>query len=308
MEAKLEKTKNLLNLLAFSGGTDSTALFFKMLEEGIQFDIILVNYQTRENSNKEEEFARSLAKKYNKKVYVKKLDFSLVSSNFEKKARDIRHSFFKEVMYKEGYVNLITGHNLNDKLEWFLMQLTKGAGTKELFGMEYETKIEVKDSLNCKIIRPLLSTPKEDILRYLDDNNLKYFYDTSNEDQKYKRNKFRKDYVRKLIKEYSSGISRTFNILEEELKEKNYNIKYILKEEELDIYLLEAVDQNFVVITDMFLKQKKYLMSGSERKELKERKELTIEINRNRYAISFVNNVLLFTRYDKVKKVMTKLL
>jgi 7-cyano-7-deazaguanine synthase in queuosine biosynthesis len=37
--------------VAFSGGGDSTALFFLLLEQNIPFDIAHVNYQTREQSN-----------------------------------------------------------------------------------------------------------------------------------------------------------------------------------------------------------------------------------------------------------------
>jgi len=35
------------SLLAFSGGVDSSALLFLLRDKGIEFDIALVNYQTR---------------------------------------------------------------------------------------------------------------------------------------------------------------------------------------------------------------------------------------------------------------------
>ena len=41
------KIKNSKNLLAFSGGVDSTALFFLLLKENISFDIAIVNYNVR---------------------------------------------------------------------------------------------------------------------------------------------------------------------------------------------------------------------------------------------------------------------
>jgi tRNA(Ile)-lysidine synthase len=67
----LEKLQNQNNLLAFSGGVDSTALFFYLLERNIPFDIAIVNYHTREESNKEVKYAKELAEKYNKKIFVK---------------------------------------------------------------------------------------------------------------------------------------------------------------------------------------------------------------------------------------------
>ncbi|HHH19151.1 MAG TPA: tRNA lysidine(34) synthetase TilS, partial [Campylobacterales bacterium] len=42
------------NLLAFSGGVDSTALFFLLFENRIAFDIALVNYTMRPESDQEE--------------------------------------------------------------------------------------------------------------------------------------------------------------------------------------------------------------------------------------------------------------
>ena len=59
------------NLLAFSAGVDSTALFFYLLEKNIPFDIAIVNYHTRATSDEEVEYAKNLAKRYNKKIFIK---------------------------------------------------------------------------------------------------------------------------------------------------------------------------------------------------------------------------------------------
>ena len=44
----LLKTKK--NLLAFSAGIDSSALFFILLENGIEFDVAIVDYGIRKSS------------------------------------------------------------------------------------------------------------------------------------------------------------------------------------------------------------------------------------------------------------------
>jgi len=51
------------NLLAFSGGVDSTALFFLLKSEEIPFDIAHVNYHTRAQSAEEAAYAQSLEQK-----------------------------------------------------------------------------------------------------------------------------------------------------------------------------------------------------------------------------------------------------
>ena len=129
------------NLLAFSAGIDSTALFFLMIDNNINFDIAIVNYNQREQSKDEVIYATQLAHKYNKKCFIS--EFPKNKQFSEKSARDFRYNFFDEIIEKEIYKSLLTAHQLNDKLEWFLMQLTKGAGLTELFGME-EKSIRTK--------------------------------------------------------------------------------------------------------------------------------------------------------------------
>ena len=167
MNLDFSAIKNQKNLLAFSAGVDSSALFFLLLEKNIPFDIAIVNYNLRVQSKEEVSYAKELALKYNKSIFIK--DVKLENySNFEKTARDIRYSFFEEIILNEKYENLITAHQLNDKLEWFLMQLSKGAGLVELIGFN-----EFEQKENYKIYKPLLNITKNELENYLKINNLK---------------------------------------------------------------------------------------------------------------------------------------
>ena len=65
--SSLEKLLNSKNLLAFSAGVDSTALFFILLQNNINFDIAIVNYNIRKQSKEEVEYAQELAHKHNLK-------------------------------------------------------------------------------------------------------------------------------------------------------------------------------------------------------------------------------------------------
>ena len=198
------------NLLAFSAGVDSTALFFYLLEKNIPFDIAIVNYHTRATSDEEVEYAKNLAKKYNKKIFIKDCFLDKFS---EKKARDCRYEFFEEIIKKEGYKTLILAHQLNDRFEWFLMQLSKGAGLKELIAME---EFEKRDFYT--IWRPFYNFSRNEILEYLHKNNIKYFIDESNFNEKYKRNFFRKHFSNEFIKLFKDGVKRSFEYLEEDKK------------------------------------------------------------------------------------------
>jgi len=114
-------TKNLQNkknLLAFSAGIDSSALFFLLLEKNIKFDIAIVDYNIREQSKIEVKHAKVLAKKH--KLFCHHIQAPTFKTNFEKKARDFRYEFFDSLVSIEGYDNILTAHQLNDQLEWLL--------------------------------------------------------------------------------------------------------------------------------------------------------------------------------------------
>jgi len=202
----LEKSSNLL---AFSAGVDSTALFFWLLEQNIPFDIAIVNYHTRETSDEEVEYAKTLAKKYKKNIYIKDCFLKKFS---EKEARECRYRFFEEIIKKHNYKTLITAHQLNDRFEWFLMQLSKGAGLKELIAMK---KWEEREGY--RIYRPFYDLSRDEILTFLNKKKVKYFIDSSNFDKKYKRNFIRHEFSDKFIKLFKEGVKKSFEYLEEDL-------------------------------------------------------------------------------------------
>jgi len=168
------------NLLAFSHGIDSTALFYILHEAGVKFDLAIVDHNAREQSKFEVESAKELVSKFGKKIYIKSVN--LGKSNFEKNAREARYEFFGEICQKFGYENLILAHQFDDKFEWFLMQLGKGAGLKELFGMS-----ELERREHFWLVRPLLNLRKKELQNYLDERGLHYFVDETNLEGKLKR-------------------------------------------------------------------------------------------------------------------------
>jgi len=252
----LEKSSN--NLLAFSSGVDSTALFFKLLEENISFDIAIVNYHKREQANEEVKYAKELAQKYNKNIFIK--DCFLNESNFEMNARNCRYKFFEELIKNNNYKTLFIAHQLNDKMEWLLMQFSKGAGLKELISMPASEKKEF-----YTIKRPLIEISRDEILEYLHSKNIKYFIDESNENTKYKRNYFRKEFASKFIKEFKNGVKRSFEYLEED---KNLLFtKDWIKEKELYKFKKQN-PQIDIKKVDLITKELGYILSKPQRDEI----------------------------------------
>jgi len=258
------------NLLAFSAGIDSSALFFLLLEQNIPFDIAIVDYNIRAQSKEELAYAKNLASKYQKKCFIKSININN-SSNFEKTARDIRYKFFDKIVSENSYETLITAHQLNDKLEWFLMQFTKGAGLVELIGLDtYSSRNKYQ------IYRPLLDISKDSLKNYLDENRLKYFIDESNSDEKYKRNYFRKNFSNDLIKNYEKGIKNSFNYLSNDLSSLNLDYKTLFEKDLLEIFKNQNDDNLNIKLIDKSLKKRGILISSSQRDEIIKQKEISI--------------------------------
>jgi tRNA(Ile)-lysidine synthase len=257
----LLKLKDKKNLLAFSGGADSTALFFLLLKHNIKFDIAIVNYNIREQSKEEVAYAKELAHAHNLTCHI--FNAPRFENNFEAKAREIRYSFFEELIKKHGYENLITAHHLGDRFEWMLMQFCKGAGCAEIAGMQIE-----QERGFYTLIRPLLHLDKQELLSYVHANKNRYFEDESNLDEDIKRNYFRHNYSLPLLEKYLSGIKKSFEYIDEDREN-------LIEETEIKsinefAYFKSSQNKRADIYTiDKYLKSKLYMPSAKERELLK---------------------------------------
>ena len=257
----LELLKTTKNLLAFSGGADSTALFFLLLEHGISFDIAIVDYNIREQSKQEVSYAQELALLHKKECHL--FEAGVIQNSFEATARKIRYDFFEELILTCKYEMLLTAHHLGDRLEWFFMQMCKGAGCSELNSL---TKITQREGY--KLLRPLLHVGKSELIEYLQKNSIQWFEDESNDDQSIKRNEFRHLHVNPLLEKYSDGIKKSFEFMDRDCEE-------LIKPVELlhvkEFYRLKKTksSQNDIYHIDKILKSLGVMISSSVREELK---------------------------------------
>jgi len=265
------------NLLAFSGGVDSSALFFLLLEQNIDFDIAIVDYQRRPQSKEEVAYAKELALKYAKRCHLSEV--SLSERSFEAEARKVRYHFFETLIQEYHYDNLITAHQLDDRLEWLLMQLSKGAGLYELLGMQ---PLEVRDTYT--LLRPLLLTPRSELLNYLNHKAIHYYEDESNQDLRHKRNLFRQQVAAPLMQYSVTGVRKSFDYLHDDLKELLDTTPTLHKVKALHYFLRPDSRRHAIIIIDKLLKSSGHLMRQGDREALKERDEHLVG---RRYVVSF---------------------
>ncbi|WP_158500839.1 tRNA lysidine(34) synthetase TilS [Spiroplasma cantharicola] len=207
-------------ILGLSGGPDSVFLFNYLLDNGFKnFVVCHVNYNFRKDSNQDLELVKKMCKKYEIEYFIKniKQDYNNLKENFESWARTIRYDFFCEQFEKQKADAILIAHNLNDHIETYLMQKNNKKKVR-YFGINSESYYK-----NKKILRPILSIKKSDIIKDLDEKNIGYIIDSTNSDLKYERNK-----LRFTLRE------NTFNKLIKEIDIKNEKIlNYKLKIEDL---------------------------------------------------------------------------
>ena len=131
------------------------------------------------------------------------------------------------------------------------MQLGKGAGLKELFGMS-----ELEKREHFWLVRPLLNLRKKELQNYLDERGLRYFVDETNLEGKFKRSFVRLNFSEPFLDEYFSGVKKSFEFLEADRQNLLPNITKIDDE----IFIIKN-DSNVVRGVDMAAKELNVLLA-----------------------------------------------
>jgi tRNA(Ile)-lysidine synthase len=178
-------------LLAVSGGVDSVVMAHLFNRAGYDCAIAHCNFQLRgEESDAEEVFVRSLAASLEMPVYVRRFDVEETCRekgiSIQMAARELRYAWFGELIREQGFDVVATAHNLNDSVETFLLNLSRGTGIKGLTGIPPR---------NNHVIRPLLFASRPGIARYASAHHIAFREDSSNIQTKYSRNKIRHDVI-----------------------------------------------------------------------------------------------------------------
>ena len=149
-------------LMAVSGGIDSMVLADLFLKAGIETGIAHCNFCLRgREADKDEMLVKKYAEANNIIFYSKRFDTKRYAAangiSIQMAARELRFTWFEEIMNEKGFNVTALAHNLNDNIETLLINLTRGTGIAGLIGM--------KPSAG-KIIRPLLFATRNEIEIY----------------------------------------------------------------------------------------------------------------------------------------------
>ena len=206
-------------LVACSGGADSICLLHALLSlrEKHNFSVAVAhfNHQLRgEESARDEAFVREFAGIHSVPIFVDTAPVAEIAQNrgqgIEETARILRYDFFEKIAEKLDGAKIATAHTADDNGETILMHLVRGSGLRGLSGIP-----PVREN----IIRPLLSTSREEIESYLTNYNITHVEDSSNQDKKYLRNRIRHDVMpilRDINPNFLPRLEQTTSLLREE--------------------------------------------------------------------------------------------
>lgn len=214
-EILINKPKIILGL---SGGPDSVFLliFLKKLEEEniIELACAHLDHGWRQESTKDVKFCQNLCKKLKIKLiaeHAKDLCLNLkFNGSKEEMGRYLRRTFFENLLKELNFNYIALAHQLDDQQETFFYRIIRGTTLTGLTGIK---------NLDKPYIRPILNVTKQEILDYLNQNNIKYLIDYTNLSDNFLRNRIRKyviPAINKCDSRFNQKFSSTLKLLQEE--------------------------------------------------------------------------------------------
>ncbi|MCK4956609.1 MAG: tRNA lysidine(34) synthetase TilS [Candidatus Cloacimonetes bacterium] len=177
-------------LIGFSGGADSTALLTALNSLRAKYKISILaahlNYNLRgEDSIRDEEFVKNFCFSRNISLVIKSVTLDS-HSDLENHAREIRFNYFHEVAKLYKINKIAVGHNKQDQAETIIFRLFRGSGYTGLKGIL---------PIDGTLIHPLLIFSREEIVKFLESQDISWREDISNQENNYTRNKIRNQLI-----------------------------------------------------------------------------------------------------------------
>lgn len=164
-------------IVAVSGGVDSVVLL-DMMSKVSDNELIVAHFDhgIRSDSAEDAAFVKDLAKAYGHLVFTKRENLGASAS--EELARTRRYAYL-QALAEAHDAKIVTAHHLDDLVETVAINLHRGTGWRGLTPFE------------SSVVRPLVDTPKQDLIKYAQANGLIWREDSTNASDAYLRNRIR---------------------------------------------------------------------------------------------------------------------
>lgn len=174
-------------VIACSGGLDSMVLADLLIKLHYGVALAHCNFSLRgSESDGDEVFVNKYGEDKQLKVHTKRFDTHAYAEthkiSIQLAARELRYRWFEKLLNDFQYDYLLTAHHLDDDIETFMINFSRGTGLRGLTGIPMQ---------NQKILRPLLDFSRAEIHEYAVKNNVIWREDSTNKNTDYMRNNLR---------------------------------------------------------------------------------------------------------------------
>ena len=176
--------------VALSGGGDSMALLHVLtqcfLGQDVEILAATVDHGLRVDSAQEAQRVAGLAAQMDVNHQILQWQGWQGEGNLQDQARRARYRLLTDWAKRHDIAILALGHTADDQAETVLMRLARSAGVDGLAAMPVRRMVN-----DVTLLRPLLDVTREQLRRYLRQNELSWIEDPSNHDQRFERVRIR---------------------------------------------------------------------------------------------------------------------
>jgi tRNA(Ile)-lysidine synthase len=198
--------------VAVSGGADSVALLLLFLELELKNDartdapieiaVVHFNHQLRgKAADADERFVQKLAEAHGLAFYLGSADVAAAAKrtkrNVEDTGRRERYAFFSRLVEERRVDHVATAHTMDDQAETVLAHILRGTGLAGLGGIH---------AVSGAVLRPLLSTRRGELRKYLKSRKQRWREDATNLDTTKTRARIRKTLIPLLERKFQSEV------------------------------------------------------------------------------------------------------
>ncbi len=188
---------------AVSGGADSVALLFALylLRDKLKIRVEAAHFNHRlrgAESDRDEAFVRDFCKGYGIALHVGSGTVVSGKKGLEAAAREARYGFLRSLSGK-----IATAHTADDNAETVLLHMVRGTGLKGLGGIA---------PVNGCLIRPMLEITRQEVLAFLQAYHLSHVSDSSNDTDRFLRNRLRHQ-VMPVLRQENPGIAENLSAM-----------------------------------------------------------------------------------------------
>ena len=177
-------------LIAVSGGGDSLALAkfcfdYSQDNKDIIFEACIIDHAIADNSADVAKNAKQKLEEIGIVSIILKPSEKIqppIQENARKSRFDLLTQYAKDI----GASGILLGHNYDDQIETIIFRMARNSNIYGIGGID-EIKLSNEFTQTSLFLRPLMHAKRHELRAFLKTNNIEYFDDPANENQKYSR-------------------------------------------------------------------------------------------------------------------------